>query len=1329
MKKKLLIILTVLLWITVPGKAQSYYFKHYGVTHGLSSNTISSIIQDQKGFIWLGSRNGLNRFDGNTFKVFRNKPSDPTSLGSNSVLSIYEDSHEQLWVGTTKGIYLYDPRKEAFTPFGLIPAGEVRYIKGDNQQNIWLISNFILYKYHLPTASLSTFKVPNDEIVALNISESGVVWTATGTGVIRKYNHVQNIFEDFNLAQLTSEKKISRIQDIYPVDDQLVMVGTFNHVYLFQTRSHTVKDIFENNIHSKEVQIHTILRQSPSEFWLGTETGLYVYDIRSGKARQVQKQLTNPYAITDNVVTSFCKDKEGGTWVGTFFGGVNYYSKEYNNFQKYFPLPAVNSLNGNLVHEICSDQYGNIWVGTEDAGLNKIDPRTGKVQHFKAGSGKGELSYPNIHGLVAVGNELWIGTYEHGLDVLDIPTGKVIRHYDAGNDAHSLKSDFIVSLYKTRNNELLVGTWLGLFSYNREKDHFDQIPFFNTQVQAIHEDGKGQIWTSTYGNGVFYYDPVTKRGSNLRHDPQNRNSLINNYVNGLYEDHNHNFWFCTEGGLSKYEPSGKFTHYTMDSGLPDNQVYRVIEDDEHNLWISTARGLVRFDPHSGSMRVYKTTNGLLTDQFNYNSAYKHKDGTLFFGTVKGLISFNPQEFTKPQFVPPVYITGIQLNNTDLPINNRSLKTSITYADKITLSYDSSNLSLDVAALSYTTPEMNAYRYKMEGFDKDWTLISSNRKIYYPKLPPGEYTFKVKGAAGNEVWNEKETTLHITVPPPFWATTWAYIIYFLIGGTIAYTILRYYYIALNVRNKRKIDLFEREKEREIYNAKIDFFTNIAHEIRTPLTLIKMPLDKLIRQQVHNAEIKESLNMMKKNTNRLIDLTNQLLDFRKAEANKFSLTFTKTDINELLTDTASVFKAAADEKALSYKITVPRITLHAFVDAEAVKKVIINLVSNALKYAQTEVSIRLLPFSSEDTHFSIEFKNDGYIIPLELKDKIFEPFYRIKETEKEAGTGIGLPLAKALAELHNGSLQLKPSLEGTNLFLLSLPIHQEQEIDLKADKEEDSVLIQQVGEPLSATDPTKPVILLVEDNREILSFIQRELAAAYNIRTAFNGQEALEVLQQDTVHLVISDIMMPVMDGIELCKRIKTDLQYSHVPIILLTAKNSLQSKIEGLEVGADAYIEKPFAFEHLQAQITNLITNRNSLKEYFAQSPLTHLKGIAHSKADKSFIEELNAVILDNITNMDLDVDRLSRLMNMSRPTLYRKIKALSNLTPNELINLSRLKKAAELLAEGKYRINEVAHIVGYSVHANFSRDFSKQFGVTPSHYINSLHENKHQNLA
>jgi signal transduction histidine kinase/DNA-binding response OmpR family regulator len=850
------------------------------------------------------------------------------------------------------------------------------------------------------------------------------------------------------------------------------------------------------------------------------------------------------------------------------------------------------------------------------------------------------------------------------------------------------------------------------------------LPYFNRQAQAIHEDASGTLWVCSYGNGIYFYNKKTGARGSFQYNANNINSIPNNYVNNLFEDSKGNMWFCTESGLCKYDmASKKIIRYTDEPFLQTNQVFRVLEDNKGMLWISTSKGLISLDPEKKETKIYNTGYGLLSEQFNYNSAYKSSDGTLYFGSVKGMISFNPSTFKQNTFVPPVYITNLLVNNAELKIRNRSsrLKFAIPYTSSITLPYDSSSISIQVAALSYTMPEMNEYMYKMDGVDKDWTRIKSNRRIYYTKLAPGYYTFKVKGSAAGEIWNEKETTLSIHILPPIWGSTWAYTLYFLLICAIVFIILRYYYIALREKNQRKIETLQIEKEREIYTAKIEFFTNVTHEIRTPLTLIKLPVEKLLKCNSNDSTLMENLSMIDKNTNRLIQLTDQLLDFRKAEANNYSLNFVRTDINEILKELFASYKPVAEEKKLSFKFEIPRMALLAYVDSEAFRKVISNLFNNAIKYAEHVVTVRLLPFNSDDNMFHIEFKNDGYIIPYELREKIFEPFYRAKETEKFAGTGIGLPLSRSLTELHKGTLELKKPLNGLNIFLLSIPVHQEHEISLG--DYETMEINPTIVENIAAQEPqhaTEISILIVEDNKEIANFIHKELQKDYKIYEASDGREALEILHKENIHLVISDIMMPVMDGMELCKKMKNDLQYSHIPIILLTARNTITSKIEGLETGADAYIEKPFVFKHLQAQINNLLNNRNIVKEYYAHSPLAHIKGIACTKADKQFLEELQRIIDENITDKDLDVDTLSRMLNMSRGTLYRKIKGLSDLTPNELINLSRLKKAAELLAEGKYKINEVANTVGYNLNSNFSRDFHKQFGVTPSAYLNGL---------
>jgi len=1007
--------------------------------------------------------------------------------------------------------------------------------------------------------------------------------------------------------------------------------------------------------------------------------------------------------------------------VSTQFGGLNYYSSEFNRFHKYFTHPG-NSISGNLVHEITKDQYGKLWVGTEDAGLNQLDLQSGNFKSFLPDGKKGSIAYRNLHGLVADGDRLWIGTYEHGLDVMDLKTNKVVRHYDTSTP-NTFGSNFIVTLFKTRDSDILVGTWSGLFKYNRNTDDFIPVEFFESQVQSIHEDKEGTLWVASYGKGISYFNPKTKKKGKIQHDEKSLNGLPDNYVNSIYQSKNGDFWFCTEHGLSRYNAvTKKFKNYRIEDGLPDNQVFRILEDDRGHFWISTSRGLSMLDSESGKFTNYNEANGLPSEQFNYNSSFKDTDGTLFFGTVAGMISFKPTTFVKNTYVPPVYITGIQSNNQELQIGGKKspLAESVVFAKEIILPYDRSNLTFNVAALSYIIPQMNQYMYSMEGLDAQWFTVGNSKKIYFSKLSPGHYVLRIKGSNNDHVWNSRETRLSIEILPPWWATIWAYMVYLIVAGVVIMILLRYYHLAMEEKSKREIETLEIGKEREIYNAKIDFFTNVAHEIRTPLTLIKLPLDKLMVNKKADTETFESLTMINKNANRLIDLTNQLLDFRKAEAKNFSLNFTKADINELVGDIFSTFRPAAEQKNLSFKIELPRITLQAFVDVEACKKIISNLINNAIKYADTTVRVKLLPFNSDDLLFYIEFTNDGLIIDNADKEKIFEPFYRIEASQKQEGTGIGLPLARSLAELHNGKLELKRQDSQQNTFLLSLPIHQDYEMDLKGDSEKISEDVSQNFVATETADPAQPVILIVEDNVEILNYLNRELSATYNVIRAEDGQQAIEVLGRENVHLVISDIMMPVMDGIELCGKMKSDVQSSHIPIILLTAKNSVNSKIEGLEVGADAYIEKPFSLDHLTAQITNLIHNRNIIKEYFARSPLTQIKGIAFSTADKQFLEQLNTIITKRIADSKLDVDMLSSMMNMSRPTLYRKIKGISDMTPNELINLSRLKKAAELLAENKYKINEVADMVGYSIPTNFSRDFQKQFGVSPSNYIQEL---------
>ncbi len=1324
MKKKIIFSLFWLFGLLPVLSAQQYYFKHYLVENGLSNNSVACSLQDRDGFLWFGTINGLNRFDGYSFKIFRHDPEDSTSIGSNFIRCIYEDKNNILWIGTNKGIYLYNTRSEKFSRFCRTDLLEVSDIKADKTGRLWLISHSNLFSYDHLTGKIKSYQLDSaaGTVSSIAITSDNTIWVSTISAKLGQYEPANDSFITRTILKDTVKLQPLRIEKIYPLSNNNLLIGTLTRgVKLFDVVNQTFRDIINTNPDKTDIYARDCMQMTENEYWLGTETGIYIYSSRDSTINHLKKEYDDPYSISDNVVLTFCKDREGGLWIGTYFGGLNYYPKQFTTFEKYFPLYSKSSISGNAIHEICKDHLGNLWVGTEDGGLNKIDPVNNKFTLFKPTGTKTSIAYHNIHGLLATGDSLWVGTFMHGLDILNIKTGNVIRHYNAGPGPGDLKNNFIITIFQTHAGDMLFGTQNGLFRYNRKTDDFSPVPYFNSQIQTLWEDSQGTLWACTRGNGIIYYNPHTKKNGSLLYNPKDTNSLCNNYVNGIYEDHERNLWFATDGGLCKFQKDKKiFKRYTIKNGLPDNQVFRMLEDDNNNLFVSTSKGLVCFNMESGIFKTYTTSNGLLSDQFNYNSSFKDNDGRMFFGSVKGMISFKPNEFIKNSGIPPVFITGLEVNNREITANmaGSPLKESIIYTRSISLPYDQSTLSIDFAALSYSVPDMNEYSYKMQGLDKDWNFLKKNRKVYFTKLPPGNYTFKVKGSNSSGLWNQKETILEIEITPPFWAGIWAYIFYAIVILVAAYLLITGYFNRLVARNRRKLELLDMEKEREIYHSKIEFFTNIAHEIRTPLTLIKMPLDRLIRKKNSNAEINYNLKTMEKNTNRLIDLTNQLLDFRNTEIDKFSLNFVKTDITELISETYRSFELAAEEKNILFKLELPGIALHAFVDPESLKKILSNLCNNAIKYAETTVVARLKNFSSEDKLFTIIIQNDGFLIPYDLKEKIFEPFYRIKETEKQPGNGIGLPLSRSLAELHKGVLDLSKPENGFNSFVLTLPIHQEREFKLLMDETENGADRELIPENEIFNDNTKSEILIVEDNREILDFLSNELSSEYLVRKALNGSKALGIVKEENIQLVISDIMMPVMDGLELCKRIKTDLESSHVPIILLTAKNSLHAKIEGLEVGADAYIEKPFDFDHLNAQISNLLMNRNKIKEHFANSPLAHIKTIGYTKADKIFLEKLKLVIDENLVNNDIDMEKMAKIMNMSRPTFYRKIKALSNLTPHELIHIARLKKAAELLSEGNSKVYEVAGMVGYSLQTNFARDFHKQFGMTPSDYMN-----------
>jgi signal transduction histidine kinase/ligand-binding sensor domain-containing protein len=993
----------------------------------------------------MGTKDGLNRFDGYSFKVFRHDPEDSTSLGDNFIRSIFIDENDTLYTGTRDGLYSYNSLAESFTRVHKT-SEEVRDIKKDLKGNLWFIAGQTLFRIN-QNKKISQY--PSRSFfpaTSVCIDQEGKVWISTATGFLQLYDAVNNSFQSFNLFADSANSASRWIEKIYATSNHSILAGTSNYgVKLFNINDRNVTNLLTYGADKTAIFARDFIQASPTELWMATESGIFILNTQTGSLVNLRKQYENPYSVSDNAVYSLTKDKEGGIWAGSYFGGVNYYPRQYAPFEKIFPANNSYSLSGNAVREICEDRLGNIWIGTEDAGLNKMNKTGSFVQYLPSATG---ISYPNIHGLLARGDELWIGTFEHGLDIMDIKTGKVIRHYPDARQPSVLKSNFIVVLHQTRKGQVYIGTRQGLYVFDEDIKNFRAITAVPAEsfIHSLLEANDGTLWIGTLGSGLFHYNPITNRAGNFKHIRNAAKAIPINSVTTIFESSNRTIWIGTEGGgLCRFNVrDSSFQTYTSREGFPSNTIFKILEDDKQNLWITTSKGLVSFNPASKKISVFTTANGLLSNQFNYNSGYKDSSGKMYFGSAKGLISFNPDSFIQNSFIPPVFITGLYINNKELLVQpgGGTLKKAISYTEEVELAHDQSSFSIDFAALSFTAPEMMEYMYIMVGLDKDWTYLKTNRKVYFTNLSPGTYKFKVKAANSSGKWSDKTAELKISILPPLWKSPLAYLFYLVLAGSLIYFLFRIYHDRQNEKTRRQIEFLEHEKEKEIYQAKIEFFTNVAHEIKTPLTLIKAPMEKIIKKAGHTAEIENNLKIMERNTDRLIELTNQLLDFRKIETNGFQLNFVQTNINELLVERYASFKPLAEQKTLVLNLDVPAEPLFADVDIDALQKILNNLFYNALTYCKSRVDIQLLPLAPTDGRFTLEVRNDGYLIPQEMKEKIFRPFYQLKETQNKGGSGIGLALAKSLTDLHQGEIYLEDVAGESqmNVFILKLPVSQ-------------------------------------------------------------------------------------------------------------------------------------------------------------------------------------------------------------------------------------------------------------------------------------------------
>lgn len=1312
-------------------------FKYYKVEDGLTSNTIYTVLQDSKGFMWFGTEYGINRFDGYTFISYENIPGDENSLINNSVYTIVEDETQRLWIGTEKGVSILDLNKNFIkciteqTPNGCDINDRVENIIHDVNKT-WISSSkqgvFLFEGNTLTLFSFEEFQEkPNSSIWVTNIyiDKNGTLWAS-----VNNTHHQIYIFDKQAAKFIPAFPELSKAElnelssyTMLETKDGIIWFGTWRNGLVKVNKNNGVimgKYLNRPRI-DKITHIHNITEYDDSTLLIGSNDGLTSFSTSNNKLDQ---HFTEP-VLSNRFVYPIYKDCEGGLWIGTYHGGINYSSPNRNYFKSYVHNKYENSLSGNVVSCFCEDNNGNIWIGTEDGGLSKFDRKTEHFTLYNRNSLQYNLSHDNIHALVADGDNLWIGTYSGGINKMNLNTGEVEHFYYNKTDENTLDENSIYSMLIDSKNNLWVGTTDGVNLYNREENNFTRMKRIGEFVLDICE-WNDDIWVATSNSGLHRYNTTNKQWIEYHYKKSDSNSIISNAVISLSSHDSNYLWIGTTHGLCKYDKVND-VFINEEVSFPNNYICKIFEEDG-NLWITTLKGLVHYNPAIKSYRYFSKSDGLLSDLFTANSGIKTKDGKIFMGTPYGFNSFYPTQISMNEKEPNIEIIDFKLFNRIEDIN-KYLVEKKNDNKTLKLRYNQNSISFEFTALSFFAPSRNEYAFMLEGFDKSWNDGSKERKATYTNIPPGKYIFKIKASNNDGTWNESGYELPITITPPIWWNHFSIVFYTLALLISLLFIIRYQKEKVLKRNEEKIRELKDKQEREINRSKIEFFTNVAHEIRTPLSLISAPLESVLSSsEALSDEALTNLNVMQSNSNRLLTLVNQLLDFSKIENRSIRISLANQNIYQVLHAVYIRFKPSAENNSINLEYRYDNNTFEAVVDSENITKITSNLLTNALKHTKDSIILELNSNHADD-FFKISVSDNGPGIEEKEIKEIFKPFYQISGQNK-TGTGIGLYLVKSITEALNGKIEVssKPNMglsvsvtlpkgEKSQTKISAEGGHYETNNELLSQRDKDQLKDSHCAE--SQDDGVKS-ILIVEDNPELQQFIYNQYKNKFNIHTANDGEEGLQVLDKNEIDIIITDMMMPNMDGIEFCKSVKSNDLWNHIPIIMLTAKTDVESKIEAFEYGADAYLEKPFNLSYLSARIDNLLETREILFKKFSQTPFASLKTVAGNKDDELFLAKLNEIIENNINNPNLVIDDIAKALGISSSGLYSKIKQITGVTPNKLITSMRLKRAAELLSENTYRVNEVCYQVGFNNPSYFSKCFQKQFGILPKDFFNEL---------
>ena len=1266
MKKLAVLLLSLCVALTARGVDITRYFTE---RDGLSDNRIIDMFDDARGYLWICSSGGFSRFDGEkitSYSMF----GGPVTL---QAIFPHKDG-KHIWVCTWDKTWLFDMQTCSFTPFSVLtdkgePLLDVRSGCYDREGRLWFASSGGTFRYDEAKGELRMFDSRRGRLVY--VDGEGTVWLGAQQDFLKMDPHGGAFIPVADVNSFDRDFPSNEVTAIAESADGRLWVATWNgEVAWFDKGEDRLKVMFQGARNTPIAgRFHCIFDYSATELLLASDTGLFLMNKYSGKT-----VVFNAPSSQDSFY-KIIRDLDNGLWLGTYYHGIAYISPDQRNIVRHQVSGAPGEVVGSSVRCFCAGPGNDLWVGTNNGGLNRYDAASGQFKSYVS------VSYKSVQALLPDGRDLWIGTFSKGLDRLDLVTGRVRKYRTLSDDDSNLSDDHIYCLKKTSTGELWVGTMGGVCRFLPETETFLREKAIGTAfVKAIAEDASGALWFSTRNAGVFRRDADGK-WSHWHSNDEEEFRIPGNNCNGILAASDGSVWCATDNtGLLRFGVgSDEVEVFGQEAGLPNHPLLDILEDQQGNLWISSIKGILCWSPKTCLGNLYTVDDGLHSNLFTCGAAYKAPDGQFWFGGVTGCSVFYPERLTKDREAPSVMVSAVKYST------NRGQTVIRLPEAPIILPHKNYNVGIRIDIPYYINPERVHFEWKLAGFQKEW-MEAEGREFNFVSLAPGNYRFAVRACIGEDVKGEANEVLSLVVRNNPFLSPLAIGIYALL------------LLGLVMLVSRMVEARKREA-REVADArsKIDFFSNVAHEIKTPVTLIKAPLEQIIATGKWNKDVEDHLSMIRSSTERLQELVGQLLDFRKIDAEGYKLSYETVDLRSLVVEMVRKFSHTDSGATLSYLI--PDGPMLCRCDKEAMTKVLSNLLMNALKYGGKEIKVSL---ELQGQSAVIKVMDDGKGVPDNMLDAVFKPFTQVSPGSNE-GFGIGLSLVKMLVDKHQGSVRmrnLKPSGCEVEVRIPYLP---------------DKLAVVEEEETESVSD-RPDALLIVDDTPEIRQLIKGIFQNEHRILTAGNGLEALDVLGKESVSVIISDLMMPMMDGIELLKAVRQDEILRNTPFIILSAKGNLDAKIAGLENGADAYIEKPFSVQQLKATIDNITATRRRLLENFRADPEFKIESTNILSQDRLWLNKVDDLIKQHLADSEYSVDDMAKDLATTRKTLQRRLKALVGASPADYVKMYRLRMAARLISNENYRVNEVAWMVGFTDPSYFTKCFFNQFNILPKDY-------------